>query len=728
MTEADQISSCALCRKRKVRCNRETPCSNCLKSKTGSCIYESEPLDRRFTTVPLAPAQTYIGNSALVDTPSLPASSSAITPNAGTSQSLFELDAMRARIAELEDKLSRAESTANSAYSPPASTPMSTHTVQTISSFASTIDVLLDARMPGSAAISRGVAHKNRVFGQSHWMNGFVIYRDIIETMEPYLRSGPSNFIASLRRAKPLARIIKSQRSPAWPTPPTRDLPPKHVCDSLVAGYLRTMETLYRVLHVPSFQDVYHNMWSGDSEPSMAFIVMLKLVMAIGAMIYDDKVSMRAEAVRWVFEAQTWLSSPMFKSELGIQYLQISILLLLARELVDVGSELVWISAGAVHRAAVYIGLHKDPSQLPSTTALESEIRRRIWNTILELSIQMSMESGGPPFVSLDDFNTAPPGNFDDEQLLNADPVARAGHVYTHTSIAIALRRALPARLAILKFLNGINSSGTYKDTLRIDSDLRGAHKQLRRTLQTYKTSTDSCPSQFTLQAVEFIMQRYLTCLHLPFFASALKNPVYAYSRKATVDSSLKIWSMACPNSGDDSYPSSETDLARMCRCTGGFFRMYAFHGATYLAAEMRVQIQEDEDEPDALPSLLRNVANEAADWYLQCMSAGETGMKGYLILRLMDAWIEAEKQHLDRSEFPALLVRASEKAAEVCIPILEAMAGYKEPTAGATGMEGGSMEEFDFQFPTDLTEDWDMFTTGTFSLDDMRSFDAFVS
>lgn len=635
---------------------------------------------------------------------------------------------MRARIAELEDKLSRAGSTASSVFSPPASTPASTHTVHTVSSFACTVDVLQDTRMPGGAAISRGIAHKNRVFGQSHWMNGFVMYRDIIEMMEPYLRMGSSNVVPSIRRAKSLARIIKSHRSPTWPTPPTRDLPPKHVCDDLVAGYLRTMETTYRVLHVPSFKRMYEYMWTSGPEPSMAFIVMLKLVLAIGAMIYDGKVSMRVEAVRWVFEAQTWLSSPFFKSQLGVQYLQISILLLLARELVDVGSELVWISVGTVFRAAVYIGLHKDPLQLPRTTTLEAEMRRRIWNTILELSLQMSMESGGPPFFSLDDYNTAPPSNFDDEQLVDADPIARAEGVYTHTSISVALRKTLPARLAVLKFLNDINSTGTYEETLRIDSDLRAAHRLLRRTIQAYTTSATSFPSQFTLQAVEFIMQRYITCLHLPFFASALNDPVYAYSRKSTVDSSLKIWSMACPDMSGNTYPSKETDLARLCRCTAGFFRMYAFHGATFLATELRTRIQEDEDDLDALPPPLQNIVDDAANWYLRCIQAGETGMKGYLLLRLIGTWIHATKHHMNRSELPALLVDASEQAAGICIPILEGSAGSQEPYSGTTGMSGIGMEDFDFQFLPEFTEDWDMLMSGTFNMDEMGTLDAFSS
>ncbi len=82
---------------------------------------------------------------------------------------------MRTRIAELEEKLSHASTTA-SVYSTATSSPAPTHPVHINTSFVGTFDVLQDSRAFGhDHAISRGVAHKNRVFGQSHWMNGFVV-------------------------------------------------------------------------------------------------------------------------------------------------------------------------------------------------------------------------------------------------------------------------------------------------------------------------------------------------------------------------------------------------------------------------------------------------------------------------------------------------------------------------------------------------------------------------
>ena len=183
-------SSCALCRRKKIRCNRETPCSNCIRSKTESCTYETQILTepRLCTQRPtlIQPRHDTTGSTIPINGPprlSLQAGSCFTNPRTdGSSHAAFELEAMRARITELEDKLARANSSVGSPYSAATSTPVSTHSVRTVTCLASTIDVLQETRTPGGAAISRAIAHKNRLFGQSHWMNGFIIVRNLRST------------------------------------------------------------------------------------------------------------------------------------------------------------------------------------------------------------------------------------------------------------------------------------------------------------------------------------------------------------------------------------------------------------------------------------------------------------------------------------------------------------------------------------------------------------------
>jgi hypothetical protein len=105
-----------------------------------------------------------------------------MTPESTTS---IELESMRSRLMELEEQLSRTTGSLPHTVSAPASSiaapsPAPTNTMHITSGLAGPIDVLQDSRSH-NYPIARGIAHKNRVFGQSHWMNGFVVFRDIVE-------------------------------------------------------------------------------------------------------------------------------------------------------------------------------------------------------------------------------------------------------------------------------------------------------------------------------------------------------------------------------------------------------------------------------------------------------------------------------------------------------------------------------------------------------------------
>jgi hypothetical protein len=97
-------SSCTLCRRRKLRCNREVPCSNCVRSKTEECIYDNEPPPRtQLSTV------AHDGPSS-----SSPASTAASS----------EAETLKSQIKHLEQQLKRAQSRAGSSV--PAGSPLST--------------------------------------------------------------------------------------------------------------------------------------------------------------------------------------------------------------------------------------------------------------------------------------------------------------------------------------------------------------------------------------------------------------------------------------------------------------------------------------------------------------------------------------------------------------------------------------------------------------------------
>ncbi|CAK7567838.1 MAG: hypothetical protein SEPTF4163_005808 [Sporothrix epigloea] len=476
---------------------------------------------------------------------------------------------------------------------------------------------------------SRSVMHKTRLFGQSHWVNSIVGFRDIFEMIDQQVTdSATSKVFVDMQRLKHIGRIIKALRvGSSWPPPPmpmpltqvtlptsasshlheVYGLPSRQLANELVECYLRSTESLYRILHIPIFRREYDALWitlGGETttgtattnaaltKADIAFVVQLKLVLAIGAATHRDHVALRTRAVRWFYTAQAWFAEPEYKAHLTMQFLQIHILLLFAREATGIGGSLVWISVGDLLRSAMYMGLHRDPDRLPKRMShLAAEMRRRIWNTILEIVVSTSLDAGGPVMLSDSDFDARPPSNIDDEALEESALVYTAGPAiqaasqpdkettgagtlnmsapaaatlaaqpiseFTSMSVAVALRKTLSLRLAICKFLNDIGPPGTYADTLHLDRQFRSAYRALSKRLQQYTAAAAEISDQaktlhkidrYTVALVHLVMRRYLLCLHIPFFGAYLhEKTAYAYSRRVVCDTAVSIWQACCP-------------------------------------------------------------------------------------------------------------------------------------------------------------------------------------
>lgn len=572
-----------------------------------------------------------------------------------------------------------------------------------------------------AALVSRSISHKTRLFGQSHWINSFIlIVRDMVELIEPHFRDENSQALAHMHRCKILARAIKAQRAPSWPCPLTSDLPMRELADVLVDRYLQTIETVYRIVHIPTFREQYRSLWDTAREKrDRSFIVQLKLILALGTVTYDDDFSLRRQAVRWIYEAQAFLSEPIFKPRLRIHILQAQILLILAKELVDISGDSIWISAGSLIRTAITMGLHRDPLRLPKMEPLAVEMRRRLWSTILEISLQASMAKGCPPLISDQDFDTQGALNLEDEDIV-ADPAdggfGKPSTGFTQVSIANALRQTFPVRLKVTKFLNDLDSGiGTYEETLKLDTEVRLAFKELRQRLRACIPDENLSSSlrrpSFAVQAVESIMHRYLSSLHMPFFGASLNQSAYAFSRKVVIDTSLKIWCAAwppsCINPAKSSTVVAEDDLfPRLVRNGSGFFRTVAVQAAFVIPAELKAQLQEGLGlGPTPLRQDLLAVTEEAKTWCLRCIEAGETSAKGYLLASIMAAWVEGQSKGLGGDQLGPFLVETVERSGETCLPVLEDLERRSRPED--TRQDPDAMGTGEGEILPGLTEDW---------------------
>lgn len=177
LTRMMGCSSCALCRRRKIRCNRETPCSNCVRAKNETCVYEAHisppprqhiehrrQFDRSLAPKlqePLVVDEAF--NTSRESTVSSHVPCPLTTPVGQPSAQ--DVECMVNRIRQLEEQLSKANlrSTGSSVSAPNSVAETTTSTI------GRNTQIHLDPQ-----TVTRSITHKTRVFGKSFWMNAFI--------------------------------------------------------------------------------------------------------------------------------------------------------------------------------------------------------------------------------------------------------------------------------------------------------------------------------------------------------------------------------------------------------------------------------------------------------------------------------------------------------------------------------------------------------------------------
>lgn len=395
-----------------------------------------------------------------------------------------------------------------------------------------------------------------------------------------------------------------------------RDLvPDRGVSDQLVQAYLRTLQTVFGLINVPSFRDEYKAFWANSGSVHESFAMLLLMVMCIGSTFCESGIK-RATTLQWIQFVATWLNLLEEKSRLKIGTLRIQCLLVLARQVKSVDGDLVWRSTGSLVHSAMQMGMHIDPETYPQKPPhAEIESCRRLWAAILELDLQASMDCGTVPTIDYSSFSCAPPSNIDDASLqssgspttkLTSKPLDEP----TQSSVQVLLMKTMPVRIKILRHLNSIHSDVQYQKTLDLDSELLLVIKECSSYLESYRMSSMP-PAAFQAKLFHLMVDRFLLGLHHPF--AITQDPLHYYSRKSCVDTCLFLLSFwASPN--DD-------DFCRLRLSGTGMFRNVYTQIALFLCGELIGQTKPD--QPYARrASIVRREMRDAVESCLELAEA----------------------------------------------------------------------------------------------------------
>ncbi|KAK6076539.1 hypothetical protein SCUP515_05368 [Seiridium cupressi] len=528
------------------------------------------------------------------------------------------------------------------------------------------------AAPPGREDGDQLMLHKSRLFGQMHWTNAVHEFKKIVAFMRNEAGASSETAIpttstaaasvpqvrALLQQCKKLSRGLKATRPGRLLSRPEPIAPTRDTGDHLARLYLSHFESVFRILHVPSFWTEWEHYWAGPADASEVTTLKVQLVIAIGSGVCgagelpSSARDVHQTACRWVFAAQVWLAAPLEKDRLSLGCIQIHCLLILARQVLFIGSDLCWVAMGTLLRCAIQLGLHRDPKHFPSMSIL-------LWATILELNIQTSLDSGTPPGISCGDFDTGPPSNVNDEDLdvstMASTLEQQPDSVTTQTSLQRFLLRNLPDRLKMLYCMNGISKPLKDEEILSLSTSIGKACWDRVPYCQPIQRESEVAEDErheadvaaFRQTMAQLLLRRFLLVLHRPLAGRINENALYYHSRKVSFDTAAALLKPM------NSTNASATFSHLMVR-GGGMFRSCLSHVSLALASELLIEIGALEGGGErggssAYRRLLADAVREARDLWAERLRRGDANVRMYMklgiVLELIEKEVDEEKR-----------------------------------------------------------------------------------
>ena len=324
-------------------------------------------------------------------------------------------------------------------------------------------------------------------------------------------------------------------------------LPPREVVKPMFELYFRTVEKTFRIIHEPSFW-VDFEKYSKDPSTAPCGLVVQQLLMlaCVKCMVPEEcqtyvgaSSSSRETAISWVQASESWYNS-MSRKHVTIVNYQVRCLLLLAKRLNSIKEKQIWAWSCDLLRFGMSAGLHREPSLLKGKISpFDQEMRRRLWATMVELELQMSIERGMPSSSVGVAMDARAPANIDDEEFEDSfsqqDPVSKPWQECTSNSYLHASHRSLPLRISLSAVLNNPTDNLSFDDVRHYEQKI--VHELNALPPWAHPESPRDPRSEVTAVLLNAQLRQYLILLHAPFARQTRHDPQSSYSRSVCLDS-----------------------------------------------------------------------------------------------------------------------------------------------------------------------------------------------
>lgn len=149
-----------------------------------------------------------------------------------------------------------------------------------------------------------------------------------------------------------------------------------------------------------------------------------------------------------------------------------------------------WLLSSMILHLAMRMGYHRDPNHFPEISPFEGEMRRRIWVTILQLDLGLSLEMGLPRSATDTHIDTKQPRNLRDcdfDEDTTKLPPSRPETEWTPI-LPLITRARLIAALGKICDVNADIKPPSHDDVVRVDALLQDVHSRAIPPLLRWET------------------------------------------------------------------------------------------------------------------------------------------------------------------------------------------------------------------------------------------------
>ncbi|KAK6511278.1 hypothetical protein TWF481_000199 [Arthrobotrys musiformis] len=331
-------------------------------------------------------------------------------------------------------------------------------------------------------------------------------------------------------------------------------LPPRHVADRLLQVYYSVKFSNALFIHTTKFRREYEAFWRDPSSATLIWISILFSILCMGSMIaarggklialesYDiEPMKLCSKARQCLVAGQHTKCQPYVIEALVIYSY--------CKYQMNVESDsTLWALAGYVTRLAQRLGYHRDPKHLGKFTPFEAEMRRRTWFWVSTFDLVFSFQYGMPGIIHDEQCDTEAPGNYGDEDFDEDTvimPPPRPPTEFTNMlyychkiRMTSVFRRVIGQALALRQ--------PDYEKIMELDRELDEVHNGIPTVLRlngSIRESSFADASYMILHrmVLELTYHKCLCVLHRMYLTFEKENPKYAYSRRRAMESALRI-------------------------------------------------------------------------------------------------------------------------------------------------------------------------------------------